>query len=151
VEINGVEIIAGSVDGFIRVYDVRKSSIVIDRIGQPVTSVRLSNDKNCLLTSTLDSSIRLLDKESGEVLATYRGQEYKNSEFRLISTLSYTDAYVISGSEDGKICCWDLVEVSSTHPRLIWHEVSMLTPKLSLAWSTIKIDIRWCLGRWTAK
>ena len=38
----------------------------------------------------------------------YKG--HKNSEYRLTPSLSYTDAYVVSGSEDGKICMWDLVE-----------------------------------------
>lgn len=45
-----------------------------------------------------------------DVLAEYSGPEYINGEYRLISTLSYTDAYVISGSENGTICMWDLVE-----------------------------------------
>jgi mitogen-activated protein kinase organizer 1 len=92
-------------------YDVRKSSIVMDKIGQAVTSVRLSNDKNCILASTLDNSISLFDKETGDRLAKYKGTEYKNGEYKLNSTLSYTDAHVISGSEDGKICMWDLVDV----------------------------------------
>lgn len=99
-----------SVDGFIRVYDVRKAGIVTDRVGQSITHLRLSNDKNCFLASTLDSSLRLLDKESGELLAEYKASEYKNEEFKLISTLSYTDAYVIAGSENGRILMWDLVE-----------------------------------------
>ncbi|KAJ3349137.1 WD repeat-containing protein 83, partial [Entophlyctis luteolus] len=74
-----------------------------------VTSARFSNDENCILASSLDGVIRLFDKENGELLASYRG--HKNSEYKIISTLSNDDAVVISGSEDGRICLWDLVEV----------------------------------------
>ena len=34
----------------------------------PVTSVSYSMDGNCVLVSTLDHTLRLLDKESGEML-----------------------------------------------------------------------------------
>lgn len=36
-----------------------------------------------------------------------------SSSYKLDSCVSHTDAYIVSGSEDGKICFWDLVEVSS--------------------------------------
>ena len=109
VEINGTEIIAGSVDGFVRTYDVRTGLVVHDQIGFPVTCAQLTHDRNCLLTSTLDDTLRLFDRENGELLTEYRG--HKNSQYRLTATISFTDAHVISGSEDGKIYMWDLVEV----------------------------------------
>lgn len=34
----------------------------------PVTCVNLTRDGQCVLTSSLDSTLRLLDKESGELL-----------------------------------------------------------------------------------
>ena len=34
----------------------------------PVTSVSFSMDGNCVLVSSLDSTLRLLDKEAGEML-----------------------------------------------------------------------------------
>jgi len=39
----------------------------------------------------------------------YRGHE--NSQYKLDCCLSNDDAFVISGSEDRRICMWDLVEV----------------------------------------
>ena len=39
----------------------------------------------------------------------YKG--HKNSDYKLDSSLSHDDAHVVSGSEDGRICFWDLVEV----------------------------------------
>ena len=40
----------------------------------------------------------------------YKG--HRNADYKLDSCLSHDDAYVISGSEDGRIYFWDLVEVS---------------------------------------
>ncbi|KAH6571539.1 hypothetical protein BASA50_003484 [Batrachochytrium salamandrivorans] len=108
VQILGHEILVGCVDGFIKVYDVRAGKVTTDSIGHPVTSARFSNDGNCILSSTLDNVIRLFDKETGELLSEYIG--HKNSDYRIVSTFSYTDAHVVSGSEDGRICMWDLVE-----------------------------------------
>ena len=82
---------------------------VLNVIIDPVTSVQLSNDKNCLLVSTLDNTLRLLDKETGECLMEYKG--HQNNEYRLIGAFSNTDAHVFSGSEDGYVYSWDLVEV----------------------------------------
>ena len=42
--------------------------MVVDHIGQPVTSVVFSKDGQCILTSSLDNTVRLLDKETGELL-----------------------------------------------------------------------------------
>lgn len=43
-------------------------------MGHSVASVALSHDGNCVLAACLDSHMRLLDRESGELLATYQGE-----------------------------------------------------------------------------
>ena len=40
-------------------------------------------------------------------LSEYTG--HKNDDYKLDSALSHNDAYVVSGSEDGDVCIWDLV------------------------------------------
>ncbi|KAJ3217715.1 WD repeat-containing protein 83 [Dinochytrium kinnereticum] len=122
VKINGHEILAGCVDGKLRNYDIRAGLCVVDDVKSPVTCASFSNDNNCILVSSLDDTIRLLDKENGEVLAEYKG--HKNHEYKVSSILSNDDAYVISGSEDGKVYCWDLVEGTllktlAPHDRLV--------------------------------
>ena len=72
-----------------------------------MTSVCFTNDGHCILLSTLENSVMLLDKDSGEMLAEYTG--HRNKEFKCDSCLSAKDTHVISGSEDGKIYLWDLV------------------------------------------
>jgi len=107
------QIIAGSVDGRLRTYDVRMGKLTTDHIMQPITSVRLSNDANCLLLSCMDDSVRLLDKASGEVLNEYKG--HSNSTYRIESCLTNDDAYVICGSEDNQVYIWSLVEGRVVH------------------------------------
>ncbi|KAJ3408326.1 WD repeat-containing protein 83 [Chytridiales sp. JEL 0842] len=108
IQVTETEILSGSVDGYVRTFDIRAGVCIADNVGHPVTSACFSNDKNCILVSSLDDTIRLFDKENGELLADYKG--HKNSEYKVVSTLTNSDAYVISGSEDGRICFWDLVE-----------------------------------------
>ena len=74
----------------------------------PVTSVQQTNDGNAMLVSTLDSTIRLMDKRNGQLLQSYTG--HKNTDYRIRSCLGLGDSVVISGSEDGFLYAWDLLE-----------------------------------------
>ncbi|RGB37439.1 WD40-repeat-containing domain protein [Rhizophagus diaphanus] len=102
------EIVSGSADGYIRTHDIRMGVLITDLISYPVTSVCISGDNNCILASSLDSTIRLMDRENGGLLNDFKGHE--NVSYKIHSRLSNNDAYVISGSEDGKIYIWDLLE-----------------------------------------
>eukprot|EP00301_Raphidiophrys_heterophryoidea_P027515 c9692_g1_i2.p1 GENE.c9692_g1_i2~~c9692_g1_i2.p1 ORF type:complete len:177 (-),score=26.91 c9692_g1_i2:564-1094(-) len=73
-DLAGYEILAGSVDGKVRCYDVRAGKLRTDDVGGSIVNVRFSHDRNCILVGTLDDSIRLLDKSTGELLAEYVSQ-----------------------------------------------------------------------------
>lgn len=45
-----------------------------DTLHEAVTGIAVSHDGNCVLASCLDNSMRLLDKASGEQLASYTGE-----------------------------------------------------------------------------
>ena len=77
-------------------------------IADPVTSVQQTKDGNAMLVSTLDSTIRLVDKRNGQLLQSYTG--HKNTDYRIRSCLGLGDSVVISGSEDGFLYAWDLLE-----------------------------------------
>lgn len=104
------EIIGGSVDGTVRTFDIRMGRETSDDLGQPVNCISMSNDGNCILASCLDSSLRLLDRSTGEQLQEYKGHTCKS--FKMDCCLTNTDAHVASGSEDGSIFFWDLVDAS---------------------------------------
>lgn len=106
------EIITGSVDGRVRHYDLRKGQLQVDFIGSPITCVCFSQDGQCILASTLDSTVRLLDKATGEMLGKYTG--HQNKSYKLDCCLSSKDTHVLSCSEDGHVYYWDLVEGSVT-------------------------------------
>ncbi len=109
VKIRGHLILSGSVDGYMRCYDVRKGVLTADHIGAPITSISLSSDMNCILVNTLDSTIRLFDRSNGKLLGTYTG--HVQQHYKTISCFSNDDALVLSGSEDGKVVVWDILEV----------------------------------------
>jgi len=99
-----------------------------DKIGRPVTSLTLSKDENLVLVGTLDSTIRLFDKNSGKLIKSYIG--HKNNEFPIQSTFDNSDSMVFSGSEDGCIHWWNTEEgshvgSSKSHSFLVssidWH------------------------------
>ncbi|KAG0222551.1 WD repeat-containing protein 83 [Actinomortierella wolfii] len=113
IRISGSDILAGCVDGTIRIYDIRMGTLVTDHIFEPVTSVCFSADGNCVLASSLDNTIRLMDRSNGGLLNAYKG--HRNDQYKIRSCLSNTDAHVISGSEDGRIFFWDLVEGQVVH------------------------------------
>jgi len=108
-----LEIITGSRDGNIRTYDLRMGELRTDTIGHPISSVSLSRDENILLASSLDSTIRLLDKEDGTMYQEYKG--HVNEGYPVKSCFTNTDAYVVSGSEDGKLFWWSLEEGKLVH------------------------------------
>jgi WD40 repeat protein len=61
------EIVAGSVDGTVRCFDVRAGSCSIDDCHHPVSSMALSNDGNCMLSACLDGAH--MPKEDAETEA----------------------------------------------------------------------------------
>lgn len=115
IAVAGPEILAGSVDGRVRCYDVRMGVVDQDVLGHPVTSVMPTTTNDSYLASTLDSTLRLMDKRDGKLLQAFRDAEFKNTNYRLRSTLAAADSLVISGSESGHIYVWDLLTGNLNH------------------------------------
>jgi mitogen-activated protein kinase organizer 1 len=82
-------------------------------MGYPVTCSSLSKDDQCLLVSVLDNRILLIDKQSGELLSEYKG--HKNQVYQVESCMNNSSSEVISGSEDGYVYIWDVVEAKVKH------------------------------------
>ena len=62
-----------------------------------------------LLVSTLDSTLRTMDPENGQLFQTYRG--HKNESYRAKATFGNGEAMIVFGDEDGKIWTWDVESV----------------------------------------
>ncbi|XP_032812862.1 WD repeat domain-containing protein 83 [Petromyzon marinus] len=104
------DIITGSVDGRVRRYDLRMGQLHTDFVGSPVVCVAMTRDSQCCLSSALDSTLRLMDNDTGELLSEYTG--HVSGRYNLDCALSERDTHVVSGSEDGKVYFWDLVQAS---------------------------------------
>lgn len=125
VVVRGAEIVAGSVDGRVRSYDVRVGKVTTDVVGASVTSLCLTRDAKAMLVGSLDSRVRLMDRESGSCLRTYGGGEdeegWRNADFRVQSVLGGGERFVVAGDEmtggadghttgdGGRIWAWDLM------------------------------------------
>lgn len=53
-------------------------------LAEPVTSISLTRDAESVLTSTLDSTIRLMDKSNGKLLQSYKAPEVMLSSLKSI-------------------------------------------------------------------
>jgi mitogen-activated protein kinase organizer 1 len=121
VVVRGPEIIAGSVDGRVRTYDARMGECITDIIGASVTSLSLTRDGKGMLVSSLDSKIRLMDRDNGTCLKTYSDPGWENKELRIQAVVGGKEKYVLAGDEmtasggttaqngEGKVWVWDLL------------------------------------------
>lgn len=67
VAVRGAEVFAGSIDGRVRVYDLRSGEVDVDVLAASgVTSVAPSTDGEGYLVSTLDSTMRFMDRPTGK-------------------------------------------------------------------------------------
>ena len=109
VAVLGHEVWAGSTDGRVRVYDLGSGNVDTDVLSAAVTSVTPARDGQSYLVSTLDSTVRLMDRVTGKCLQTFKRDGFKNETYRVRSTLAMADSCVISGSEDGRVVVWDVL------------------------------------------
>lgn len=108
IDLNNHQILVSCLDKRVRLYDVRFGSLKCDYLGNQVTCATLSKDDQCILASVLDNRLMLLDKHSGELLNEYKG--HKNRIYQIQSCMNNESSEILSGSEDGHIYVWDVVD-----------------------------------------
>ncbi|KAK3869902.1 hypothetical protein Pcinc_024816 [Petrolisthes cinctipes] len=127
VQVSTPLILTGSLDCYTRIYDLRNGQLISNCIGEGVTCASFSGDGQCVLTSTMNSSLKLMDKDTGELLSQYSGHVSK--DYKVESCFTPSDTHVLSGSEDGYVYCWDLVQ--STLANRLQHKGSSVVHSLS--------------------
>ena len=86
-----------------------ESKTLLTLLAESITSVTTTLQGDSVLVSSLDSTLRLLDRSNGKLLQSYKHPDYTNTTYRIRSTLTAKDSVVLSGSEDGFIYSWDVV------------------------------------------
>ncbi|KAK4169108.1 hypothetical protein QBC43DRAFT_85261 [Cladorrhinum sp. PSN259] len=116
IAVHDAEVVAGSVDGRVRTYDVRMGRCVTDVFPASVTSLCLSRDGKTCLVGSLDSRIRLMDRRDGTCLKQYYSSSssekeerendtttttatWKNTELRVQSCFGGKEKWVVTGDE----------------------------------------------------
>ncbi|GIX64396.1 WD40 repeat-like protein [Babesia caballi] len=103
-------VVASSIDGAVRSYDLRKGLLKTDYFPKPVVNVSVSTViDDCYVASVLDDSVALV--EGGDVLGTYRG--HTCDSYRVRCTLDPCEEFVLCGSSDGTLFCWPLADPSA--------------------------------------
>ncbi|KAI6232697.1 VID27 domain-containing protein [Aphelenchoides fujianensis] len=106
-DVSGHEIVSGSADGHVRLYDIREGRLFVDFVGESVTSVHLTDDGQCCLVSSMDGFVRLFDKTNGALLNDFN--DHANQEYRIESTMLKSGDQLASGSEDGHLYVYDVI------------------------------------------
>ncbi|WKX93134.1 hypothetical protein Q1695_010848 [Nippostrongylus brasiliensis] len=145
IDINGGEIVAGSADGNYRLYSIREGNVHIDFMGESVNCVHFTPDANCVLSSVQDGNLRLMDKSNGKMLASYSG--HKNSEYKVDSCVMASIEEIASGSEDGFVYIWSLLDstvlAKLEHPSKVIHSLSAHPKKQHLLTAAGQLVYLW--------
>ncbi|KAF1937758.1 WD40 repeat-like protein [Clathrospora elynae] len=156
IAVHDADILAASVDGRVRSYDLRMGTCQVDVVGYPCTSLTVSKKGTEVLVSSLDSTVRLMDHTNGELLKAYKDDAFVNKEFRVRSTLGLNDSVVVSGSDDGIIFAWDVLGGECLH-KFRHSEMREVRSKSPAAQTNAKKDVvsavafcktrrEWCSG-----
>jgi len=103
-------LLVGSADGYVRLYDLRQGTLATDCMPEAVTCVAVSRDMASHLVSVADESIKLIDRESGELLACYKGHsDPRYRDYKIEVAFDFSDRYVLGASPKGQVFVWDLI------------------------------------------
>lgn len=131
---NQYEIFIVCMDGYLRTFDIRNGKLIKDFIcDKGLTSIQITEDNKCILLNCLDDKLRLINKLNGKLLNEYSNDKYVNNQYSIKSCFGFGDEYVISGTENGNILIWDLVEGNKQEPVILDNndKTSIITNVLS--------------------
>lgn len=133
------EVVASCMDGVLRTYDLRRGRLIQDGVdANGVTALGVTADGLCAVAAaaTCGGSLHIVDKRWGggegsgdgddgvtRVVSTLTG--HANSLYTLRPAFTAGDEAVVCGSEDGRVCFWDLLTptpaavLSGGHSRVV--------------------------------
>ncbi|KAJ1964311.1 60S ribosomal subunit assembly or modification protein [Dipsacomyces acuminosporus] len=139
---NGRNILSGSEDGTLIIWDPKSASIVRQFSGEDerfhkegITSLAISKDDQVILTGSMDATAKLVHA-NGNILGSLENAGESVETVGLCSVLPLA----ATGSVDGSLSIWDIntlrLRTTLNHDdavtRLLWHEDSPLLTSVSL-------------------
>lgn len=103
--------ISGHRDGLVRLWDLKKGSILLDFMGhdKKVIAVCLSTDKKIALSGSFDGIVRVWDVGSGQCIDKLEAKEHNGPVAPVCSVcMSQDDRFALSSYVNGNIRLWDL-------------------------------------------
>lgn len=110
---NRNEIFTASLDGKLRIYDVRNEKVTTDDMGVGIMHIELSPDNHALLISTKDSKIKLVATTTGDVYQNYEGALIDSCPIKTCFAAKVFN--ILSGSESGEGFLWDTKDATLKH------------------------------------
>jgi mitogen-activated protein kinase organizer 1 len=107
----GHYIIASSVDGYVRSYDMRQGLMNADNLFDPVTCLSFSEDEKMYLATCLSnnnkSKLKLMEFSTGKSLKDYSG--HRHQHYKIESCFENNYSSIVCGSEDGNLYHYHLL------------------------------------------
>ncbi|BFU21493.1 WD domain, G-beta repeat containing protein [Entamoeba histolytica HM-1:IMSS-B] len=113
IKIEDTQLFTTSMDGFIRVYDLRKGLVVSDDIKKPLTSLSIINSTTVALSSIEDSSINIYNRKDMKIIHTYN--THLNKRIRINNEISLDKKIVFTGDETGKIYQYNFINQNQSY------------------------------------
>lgn len=108
-----VAILAGSVDGCVRMYDMRQGCMLADSLRDPITALVTSPDQRAYLATQLGGFVRMVDMAGGKLLKEYRG--HSHDAYKQEAAYEFGDKRIVTGTADGSIVHYDLLTGNVAH------------------------------------
>ena len=109
---DGYQVATGSIDGLIRIWDVRSSlkrclATIIDDDNPVISSIDWSPNGKFLITATMDNIVRIWDPEARKCARAYRGTKFGKWGVAQFYEKPGIPLQVMSGGVNGLIC-WNV-------------------------------------------
>ncbi|KTW26015.1 hypothetical protein T552_03285 [Pneumocystis carinii B80] len=127
---DGSQLFSGGLDNDIKVWDLRKRSIIYKIVGHAdtITSLQISPDNNYLLSNAMDNTVRIFDIRpfvpSSRQVKVLKGALHGIEKNLIRASWSYDGLRVAAGSADRTVIIWDVSSAKLTY-KLPGHKASV--------------------------